>query len=223
MANKIKINNKTFLTLNEAYAYTREFLTNLYEQDNRVITSTHEEWDFLYALILRHPCCKQQIGIGIKAFLIIRKRIENITLDILRTDYTRINISWRCCVRAKDGTMKENLRSAMRIAVRSQIHEFRKQIKPTQLCEFCNTELGDKEINIHHAAPTFKEMSDNFLIMNRPPTKFHERKPPKQPIFRNEDSEFEFRWENYHREHCNLTVLHRDCHYILEKTLRRKQ
>ena len=119
MKKEIVINDIHFNTQKDAIETTRKILLEL--ESKREIRPAIEGWDYLNALIKRHPDCESKKGKGIDSIVIKRDYNNNIAIDLKRIDGTIEDISWIYCVKSQAASPKQNLISAMRYAVIDQI------------------------------------------------------------------------------------------------------
>lgn len=206
----IKLGDETFSSLKDVSSYTGLLLRRLYDAGNRTITSESSEWYFFYDLILRHPEAEQKIGNGIRLFLIRMNKKRKPSLQIVRTNNTVTAISWKYCLNLKESNYNRNLYHAMREAIRYQLRRFRS--RPNNICIICNKHVSYNESTSHHEPPTFKELKDEFIKNNPPPTTFDINASEHQAVFKVEDILYKRKWEAYHEQNCNLSIMHIDCH-----------
>ena len=168
----IIINDIKFNTQKNAIDYTRKVLSDL--ECIREIRTSAEGWDYLNALIKRHPQYESKKGVGIHSIIIKRNLCNHIAMDLKRNDGTTVDISWRHCVTGQSATPKQNLISAMRFAVKEQIDDFKRSVQQfPRDCEICfKPILMPKDMHIHHDT-RFKELAETFIRKNGSyPTQF---------------------------------------------------
>lgn len=205
------INGIRFKTQKDAKDYIRKLLLKL--ESIGLIGTTIKEWEYLNALVKRHPEYESKKGAGIVGIIIKRDYNNNIAMDLKRTDGTVIDISWVTCVTSKGASEKENLISAMRFAVKKQIDQFRHNARLShRICGICsNPILPSYDMHVHHC-PRFEELAEVFIRENYPsPTQFEDDIETNQAKFTLADNIYSKRWQAYHRAHANLMAIHSRC------------
>ena len=217
MKNLISINGIDFKRQKDAIDHTRKLLYSL--ESISEITEKHLGWDYLNALIERHPEYESKKGNGIRS-IIIHRKFGNIAIDIKHIDGSRIDISWIYCVKSTHATKYQNLIQAMRLSVKPQIEKFKEDQKSNTTCCICSEPiLTLKERHIDHYQPTFKELSDNFIKENNPaPTHFDDCPITNQSKFSDLDHEYSRRWQIYHEKHAQLRLTHAKCNLSRKKS-----
>ncbi len=213
------INGIGFETQKAAKDYTRKLLLKL--EPIGLIGTTIKEWEYLNALIKRHPEYESKKGVGIGGIIIKRDYNNSIAMDLKRTDGTVIDISWVACVTSKGASEKENLISAMRFAVKKQIDQFRDNAQrshPPPICGICcNPIPPSHDMHVHHC-PRFEELAEAFIKDNCPsPTQFEDDIGTNQAKFTLADNIYSKRWQAYHRAHANLLTTHSKCNLTQSK------
>jgi hypothetical protein len=159
---------------------------------------------FLKALTLRHSNADDKIGSGIKNFISSRNFGNGYKLEILRTDGTKIDISYVHCI---TGRQPNWLLSAMRNSIRDQIIDFKRQ-EEDDTCEDCGVSSEFRRMEVDHKHPPFKVLANNFLkIKKNHPKSFDECPETCVTLFKQEDIEFEEEWQTYHELHATLQIL----------------
>lgn len=238
MKTKLQIGRFTFETKAKATAFMQKFIDDRKErgsiQEFDVWLRSNEDFEFLYALVRRHPHSDNKIGCGIKSFEIVKTVWNNWCLYLTRQDGSRTDFSWRECLKATPEG--QSMVKAMRRAVDLQILEYleTKTFKG-QLCCLCNKAVAE---HVDHVPPdTFEVISGAFL-------KMQESKPPRKPSQPDDrenrvhhkglidtysddgdlgrrftDPTIEKEWQDYHRNQavlrflcafCNLSVVKKE-------------
>ena len=213
------INGKHFKTQKNAIDWTRDILTA--HEATGSITQEHKVWEDLTDLINRHPNAIKKIGKGIKALHVKRSVYGHIELHIERTDGSWTDISWQACIRSKGKTTLQNLKAAMRYAVKGQIRTFRKTYTPGEsLCSICSTIIEPDDVHIHHAPPQSFDGLANAFILEQPnhPHTFDDDTQTHQARFQKKDRLYETQWKEYHAKHARLTLTHARCNLSYRPT-----
>lgn len=166
MKTKIQIGRFTFETKAKATKFMQAFIASRKEQmqieEYDAFLRKNEDFEFLYALVRRHPYSDNKIGCGIKSFEIVRTVWNNYCLYLTRVDGSRTDFSWRECLNATPEV--QSMVKAMRKAVDYQIIEYleTKTFKG-QLCCLCNKAVAE---HVDHVPPvTFEVIAGDFLKM----------------------------------------------------------
>jgi hypothetical protein len=143
----------------------------------------------------------------------------NITQNTLNTRALQFNlirkngdiedISYRyCIVKPKDN---HRFIGAMRSCIKPQITSFRKT--NLSICQFC----GETEnIHIDHIY-TFKNLVNDFLLINPDKPTLFNQNTDNQHIFRKEDANFANKWFQYHKLNATLRPLCAKCNLSRKK------
>ena len=173
----------------------------------------------LIEILKRHPdyIKKTQNMCKIK----IMKDTLNITalkLIIINADKTENDISWKLAITGKPKSNKNELRSAMRSSVDSQISEFRKCNE--QKCVLCsNTDKlhVDHIIHFEELALTFINIMESQNI-NVPNTFGDTHDDTHRRYFLEVDCNFKNEWVDYHYKHATLRILCQACNLTRTKS-----
>ena len=162
---------------------------------------------FWLSLLLRHPDADRKIGVGVKTF---EKRMNakrtGYEIWVVRLDGTKESFSCKTCVESRHATDNQNLRAAMRHAVKGQIDAFR-IANSGQACSLCG---GAFDV-VDHRNPFFCELVRSFLIGEHPPKSFDSEPASHVAVFKVEDYAFAERWRAYHKDNAVLRVLCGKC------------
>jgi hypothetical protein len=164
MKNKIQITRFTFETKAKATAFMQAFVASRKGQmpieEFDLFLRKNEDFEFLMALLRRHPHADNKIGCGIKTFEIVKTVYNNWGLQLTRVDGSKTDFSWRECLKAtpEDSAMK----GAMRKAVDYQIMNWVKShTHKGQLCCLCNEKPAE---HVDHVPPnTFETIAESFI------------------------------------------------------------
>lgn len=178
-----------------------------------------EHEPFFHQLIARHPehLAKIGVGVGVKAFEVIKNLLnpKALGLDILRIDGSRIDISWVKCVSTKAQSASQNLKKAMRYAIRGQISEFReKQLYANGYCGICGKHVARREasnIHVDHVSP-FDWLAEEFIAKRADnPTTFRDVFGGNSAAFYAKDAQYEKEWEEFHKKSASLRLACKGC------------
>ena len=211
MKKEIVINDIHFNTQKDAIETTRKILLEL--EYEREIRPAIEGWDYLNALIKRHPDYESKKGKGIDSIVIKRDYNNNIAIDLKRVDGRIEDISWIYCVKSQAASPKQNLISAMRYAVIDQIGDFKRNARQSSyICGICGKPiLPSHKMHVHHQVP-FAELAEVFIKDNdQPPTQFDDDPITHQAKFTEASNVYSKCWQTYHREHAILVASHSKC------------
>lgn len=178
-----------------------------------------EDHDFFSELIKRHPEYYAKAGNGVKSFQVVRNEVNTSGLAIIihRIDGSSIDISWLTCVSGVPKKASQNLRSALRQAVGSQVMEFRKKrlvVNPT--CERCGCDVSS-DSHVDHDIPFEKIVNDFLKIEPDPPLTFDDSPKGEMAIFKSADHEYMNKWIEYHLENAKLILSCEKCNLSRKK------
>lgn len=216
-AKQITIGGLTFKTQKETESYVRHLLLEL--EQSKEVDSNSEKWPFLFSLIERHPDSIEKKGTGILRFLVGRSVEGHVELNLLRTDNTQVDISWKKCISGKATSELSNLKAAMRVQVQNQIDDFKySNFLPEGICEICNATLNTpKSVHVDHVVH-FDSLVGDFLKDNPDyPKQFDDEPLTNKAKFKIEDLSYAENWSNFHQENASLRLVHGSCN------LRRKK
>ena len=210
---KYYIDNKEFSSLKKIKDYTRNKLKEIYNNSDREIVyieKNDSSFLFLYKILEKHKWKEEKIGCGIKRFYIKRNFLnkKGLEINLERIDGSKIDFSWIKCVTGKFTNIKQDLITAMREAINEQTRRFRSNNK--LICQLCKCISGN--FHVDHDSPSFKILSDNFLIKNpKHPKSFCEDKDIHWKKFLEEDEQFKQKWQEYHKKNATLQILCQQC------------
>jgi len=178
-------------------------------------------FQFYKDLFQRHPekerkGVPQLIDISIRRFLKTPHwknplEISDYQFIIHKSDGTEDSISWNTCAKGEINPVGKKINWAMRLAIKSQIREF-KMTRKLERCEFC----GSLERQTVDHIKKFKELKDEFLALHPDhPTEFAKNEFA-QEIFRPEDEAFVKSWQEYHKANATLRILCEPCNRTLD-------
>lgn len=194
-----------------AIEHTRALLASL--EGQRVVDASHPAFSKLVDVVDRHPRSEEKIGPGIRAFIVYRGFGHHIALDILRTDGSRIDISWRKCVSRRDYTARAKLRRAMRDAVGWQVQGARDYWRSKgDPCALCGGAIGEEPAHVDHVTP-FETLATRFLAgrEEHAPKSFTENPDTHMTAFCDADATWAGDWQSFHAEHGELRLVHAQC------------
>ena len=181
---------------------TRKWLQqNLHKTYN----NTSPQYQEALQLIQKHPNYEWYQINGIKKIKITRSIMKkNIEVSILNNNNKWIPISWLKCI-YPNRKSTDKLTSAMRLAIKDQILEYKKNCKKT-CCDTCNSCI---KLEVEHIVPFNKLKSDFLNNRNDIPKKFYYNNNTVQPSIY--DSKFKYDWLEYHQNNAKLTILCSKC------------
>jgi hypothetical protein len=176
------------------------------------------EYEYFHELVKRHAAHEEKLkdlsDIAIRQDAINKKALA---IDIVNTDGTRTEISWKNCVTGKSESQRSKFHSALRYAVEDQIAAFREQSK-VETCELCTESLSLHEIHVDHILH-FEILVDNFMARQEfmMPTAYEKEPMTYLTRFKEEDRDIARRFAEYHREHATLRLVCGPCNLKREK------
>jgi len=215
---QIKIGNKIFKTQSECETYARSILTELGIIES-VKLKSEEHFNFLILLCQRHPCHNEKLNKMVD-FKIKKDTLNDrgFALEIINSDNTQTDISWRICVTGKKKSPKHSFNEALRQSVKQQTDKF-KQDSDLEYCSGCNCSLNNKRIHTDHHEIQFKKLVEDFLEKYKEikiPTEY-DKNSMNQHIFNNKDVQIGKLFEHYHLQHATLRILCETCNLTREK------
>jgi hypothetical protein len=167
------------------------------------------DFQTLYIFLKNHPRAEEKLK-GATSFKLTMKR--NIFVN---GDFTR-DISWLKCLNPKrKQTDRVNVLDAGRYAVRDHV----KEIKKEKTCPICNLDILDgEEVHVDHESPGFTELWNIY---------WGEKALPETVGMdgmwrrRFEDENISHEFEEFHRLHAHLRVVHAACNLRLGAPTRR--
>ena len=129
---------------------------------------------------------------------------------IIKNNGAEDSISWNTCVRGEINPVEKRLNWAMRRAIEEQIREFKS--KNSNPCEFCKATVN---LTADHIIK-FKQLKDDFIILNPVYPKEFSKNELSQEVFREEDKEYSELWQKYHYINATLRILCKDCNQKLD-------
>ena len=188
------------------------------------------EYEFFYELVKRHAAHEDKL----KALsdIAIRQDVTSqkwLAIDIVNTDGSRTEISYKNCVTGKSEPQRSKFHSALRYAVEDQIMAFRETNHVT-ICELCTESLSLMERGVGlqsvRSVPThvdhilhFEILADNFTALQEitMPTAYDKEPQTYLTRFKEEDQNIAQRFAEYHREHATLRIICGPCNRKREK------
>lgn len=211
--------DKTYKTQGEFEAFVKNLIYNEIGVCDDIENIHPSHYNTLIEILKRHPdyvkktqnMCKIKI---MKDTL----NIQALKLIIINEDETENDISWKVAITGKPKSNKNELMSAMRSSIDSQISEFRKCSE--QKCVLCpNTDKlhVDHIIHFEEIAFTFINImeSQNITVPN---TFGDTDDDTHRRCFLEVDSNFKNEWVDYHYKHATLRMLCQTCNLTRTKS-----
>ena len=189
--------------------------------------SQQPEFSILVRLLNQHPSIKEWKYQTPLSFKISRSSGTGAIVMYVR--FEGLNkyriVSWVACAKKKlashqtTNNLDNQLNSAMRYAIRSQINKYRNQ-HPTRICALCNT---SHRIEVDHFPKHFVEIKEAFLEMKSrknelPPTNFNWHPKKGNFMFKNGtkansyyDKKWKQSWQRYHNKYAEYRYLCSTC------------
>ena len=210
--------SKTFKTQKAAEEYVRQLLKQIGFCASVKAVSESAYVDLLDVLN-RHPNSTSKLENVVD--LCIRHNIMNSSayeLNIVNSDGSMTDVSWRMCVTGKAKTSAQELLSALRYSIEPQIQHHRQNTN-TIVCPLCQCDLTSSGTHVDHVVH-FECVVDNFKQCNKLaiPDKFDDATDGShRKCFRSIDNEFENTWKTYHHTHAVLRTICKTCNLTREK------
>ena len=176
------------------------------------------EYEFFHELVKRHAAHeekrKDMVDIAIRQDV---KSQKGLAIDIVNTDGSRTEISYKNCVTGKSEPQRSKFHSALRYAVEDQIMAFREQSKHVTICELCDKSM-DHDTHVDHILH-FEILADNFTALQEitMPNEYDKEPQTYLTRFKEEDQNIAQRFAEYHREHATLRIICGPCNRKREK------
>jgi hypothetical protein len=211
---QVIIDNKTFKTHSECEKYTRSILTEL-GITNSVKIKNEEYFKYLILLCKRHPHHLDKLNKFVDFEIyqdVLNKR--GLALNIVNSDNTKTEISWRICITGTNKSVKTLFNSSLRQCISYQIQEFR-DVSDLSYCRECKCSLYYKTLHIDHHEPQFIKLVEDFMELNKEtiimPIEYNKKDKTFETLFKDEDIWIGKLFEQYHLQHATLRVLCETC------------
>jgi len=164
----------------------------------------NDDFNDFMELFKNHPEYETKLKDVVDLCIVQNKRNSKyFEINIIRTDGTTDDISYRCCINPRP--VNYNLNSALRYTIEPQISAFRE--KTNLICDFCKSV---DDIQIDHII-RFKDLSDDFLKGRNDIPEVFDDNNYNSCKFREVDKLFMDAWYEYHLIHSKLRCLCRKC------------
>lgn len=203
---KYKIGSLYFKTQKQAVTYCKALMQKHGFGDYR---KGSELYGLFLNLLDNHHEKLEKVGCGIDYFSFIPNAINKkaFAVDIVRTDGSVIDFSWRKCAMNKtEMSHKDHMNLAMRDCIHHQILLFR-EISESK-CKLCGAK--DRQTHVDHVKP-FKIIKDEFIKEHGLVNSFEPNPITNAPSFKKEDKEYSKKWSKYHQENATLQILCDKC------------
>jgi hypothetical protein len=190
---------------------------------SRLSLSSPSDVPYFYGLCKRHPTADDKLrsfsDFTIRYDLLNKKAMA---LDIVNTDGSITEISWKKCVTGKAETVHSLFCSALRHSISSQISDFRSSSN-TVICEKCSTSLSDHPFHVDHVVH-FAKLVEEFLEEYKGafdvPIKYDKEPRTYLTTFKENDKEIADLFRAYHLRRATLRLLCATCNTTREKYVR---
>jgi len=178
------------------------------------------EYEFFHELIKRHYSYKEKWTHG--SDLAIRRDVMNpqtFALDIVNSDGTIMEISWRKCVTGKSESQSDLFHAALRSSVADQIAAFREQSSHVETCGICDKRMDPHDNHVDHILH-FATLVANVMALHEDitiPTEYEKEPLTYRTRFKEEDLPVAQLFSAYHREHATLRMVCSACNMKREK------
>jgi hypothetical protein len=190
---------------------------------NHLSQSSPSDVPYFYELCKRHPTADDKLrffsDFAIRYNLLNKKAMA---LDIINTDGSITEISWKKCVTGRAETLQSLFCSALRHSVSNQISDYRSSSNATS-CEECHVSLLDKAYHVDHIVH-FAKLVEDFLEEYKGsfdiPVKYDKEPLTYLTKFRQEDRMIADLFQEYHLHHALLRILCVKCNLTRGKHIR---
>jgi hypothetical protein len=180
-------------------------------RDNQVLNPFDEVW--ILKILRHHSEYKQKVGCGIQHLEVRTNKTPQGTSRgfwIVRKDGTAVDISW-CVALNPQGclSIKQNVANAARYEVHPQIREHRTHGE-CDVCSECQQPMSKREdVHVDHVN-TFDSLLNQFMQEH---DLRHEQIIVEDLGLQSqfEDRTLGCKWQNFHREHATLRIIHASC------------
>lgn len=177
--------------------------------------------EMILDLLERHPEASRKIGVGVSQVVVRVNAYKKRGFYLLRLDGSETDFSWTKCLSPPRPI--DRVRTALRSCIADQKLEARDRhfaAGPNARCELTGVAITPATCHVHHEKPSFAELVDAFLAARRV--------LPSEIVFVRADgvegSRLAAEWrelgrefEEYHREHARMLVVHAGEHLRLPK------
>jgi hypothetical protein len=213
-------NGNEFKTQKDAKQYIRSILNNI-GICNSVKNVSVDFYEQLFNIVSNHPEADEKLK-NIQDFCIKRNVLnpKGLELNIIKTDFTQIDVSWNICVSGKPKKSINVLSQCFRYVIDDQIQLFKQSVNINS-CELCKKTIT-KSIDCHadHIL-LFKTIVQDFMKIHTFtfPTKFDEVKDGTNRYkLTKEDDELKNAFYKYHQDNATLRILCAQCNFRRLKT-----
>ncbi len=209
---KFVINGIGFKTKKALHQYVQKIRDENIEK-SKIELQSHI--DFLFEFVRLHPEYDEKYGGKNIAEFIVKKNPEfGHYVIFARLDDGNIeDIAMNNVIRGRCSNDKENVLSAFRSRIFSQIDEFKKANQ--FLCELCSySSLESREFHVDHVVK-FKDLVKNFEEINGTCSELKQHTKARSWYFTN--LQYGLAWANFHRDNAVLRMLCAKCNLKLPK------
>jgi hypothetical protein len=216
--NQVILLGKVYKTQTEFSNFVKNFIYNEIGLCDNVKITYPEKYEILIEILKRHPeFILKTFDMNIIKLVKDTTNKKAIKIIIVRNDMSEIDISWRTAITGKHNTDKQELMSAMRSCIESQINKFRKEndIK----CSICSSSIKP---HVDHVIQ-FNELAMNFIKLMKEkniqiPAIFGDMDDgTHRRCFLPVDNNFKNDWYKYHSDNAILRILCQHCNLTRAK------
>jgi hypothetical protein len=171
----------------------------------------------LMRILKRHPDYAQKVGAGVAALGVRSAAYGSQCFEIIRTDDTRTDFSYRVCINGKPSSPLAEAKQAMRAEVNDDIAHAKQQYfaaygdaEGKVACAVTGEFVTTKTAHVDHAPPwTFNALADTFfeLFEIEPDSAFVTAAADNQYVPRIADPEIAQTWRIFHNDRAQLQVV----------------
>lgn len=210
VSHKITLGSRHFKSKKDAKEYIREILDRNIGQ-----TLKGEDLEVVLALLESHPNYDDKVGFGVKS-VYVKGSKSNHCFYLKYIDGSEDgHFSYeKCLYGSREKLVSQRRQKAYRMAVQSQIDEYKRQHRNEKCAECGCSAQGNYHVD--HFDPQFARLILDFERRHSHlPTEFDEGLGNTK-IFRegdSEDAKFAQEWRDYHRRNAKLRILCANCNF----------
>lgn len=213
--NKYMLGGRSFATKDEIKKHCQDLLHD--SESVRSFERGSPEFAFLFDLLQRHYRSDEKVGVGVESFG-IKSMMGSRCFEVWRTDSTCEVFSYHKCISAPNVNVERT--KAFREEVKEQTYHFRSEALAAEdpRCAITGRTVTNETADVDHIVE-FQQLLGDFLreeqleLADIKVDRTAENRPTVA------DRRIALLWKEYHRQHAQLRLLHRETH--AEHTLKR--
>lgn len=220
MSKPVKIGDKCYKSQKDCITDIKNIITNI-GVTSSIKSISLRDFEFFYDLTKRHHASAEKLK-SLSDFAIRRDRLnpQAFAIDIVNTDGTITELSWKKCVSGKKETQHSLFHSALRHSIAQQILDFKEKERDVQSCSLCMQPLENRVIHIDHINH-FVKIVEDFMNLYQDqitvPDEYDKEPGTYMTMFKEKDKHIGSLFYNFHLEHATLRVVCSVCNLNREK------